>query len=88
MKNSNPNSIKQKMGKILLTFLITSLTILTIVICLTFINRLTMPYNSEGNYFEENSCVVYHQQSVIFYGILIVLFLFLTIFSVYKIIRK
>jgi hypothetical protein len=88
MNNSKSNPIKQTMSKIIIIILMISLTILTYVISFTFINRLTMPYNSEGNYFDDKSCVVYNQQSIIVYGILLVFLLSLTIISVYKIIKK
>jgi hypothetical protein len=36
-----------------------------------------MPFNSEGNYFDKKTSVVYHEQSVLVYGLLtIILFLF------------
>jgi hypothetical protein len=45
---------------------------------LKFINRWTMPFNSEGNYFDENINVVYHEQSVFIYGVITILLLLVT----------
>jgi len=88
MKNNNSTSIKQKIVKITLFFFMTSLAVLNVVISLTFINRLTMPYNSEGNYFDEKSCNVYHQQSIFVYGLLSAILITLTIILAFKIIKK
>ncbi len=32
-----------------------------------------MPYNSEGNYFDKSNAVVYHEQAVLVYGIVLFL---------------
>jgi hypothetical protein len=48
----------------------TLLFILTTLIGLLFLSRLGMKYNSEGNYFDEESTVVYHEQSVLIFGLL------------------
>lgn len=88
MNHNNSKPIKQIMIKILLIIFMASLTILTVVNGFTFINRLTMPYNSEGNYFDESSSIVYHQQSIIVYGLLCFVFITLTILLAYKIIKK
>ncbi|HRE56690.1 MAG TPA: hypothetical protein PLW09_02630 [Candidatus Kapabacteria bacterium] len=58
------------MKKILLIIPTILLAILTIVFASIFINRLTLPYNSVGNYFSETDGIVYHEQSVISYGVL------------------
>ncbi|RYE53197.1 MAG: hypothetical protein EOP48_14910 [Sphingobacteriales bacterium] len=63
-----------KMAKYLLIAFTIILIALTTLFGWTFINRWTMPFNSEGNYFDQNAGVVYHQQSVLVYG-LITLFL-------------
>jgi len=43
-----------------------------------------MSYNSEGNYFDENSGVVYHQQAVNVFGVIALILFFLTILTVWK----
>ena len=35
-----------------------------------FIRRLILPYNSEGNYFNETDSIVYHEQAVLVFGII------------------
>ncbi|CAM3353456.1 hypothetical protein FLLO111716_05870 [Flavobacterium longum] len=35
-----------------------------------FLGRAGLPYNSEGNYFDENNMVTYQTQSVAAYGVL------------------
>ena len=64
--------------------LTTILIVLTAVFSLTHLNRLKMNYNSEGNYFDENSGVVYHQQAVIIWGIIALALFFLTILTAWK----
>ncbi len=76
------------MTKIILIVSTTLLTILTIVFFMTFIDRLTFPYNSEGSYFDENNSVVYYQQSIIAYGLLTFILLLTTIISTYFMIKK
>ena len=76
------------MTKIILIITTTLLTILTIIFVMTFIDRLTLPYNSEGNYFDEKDSIVYHQQSIIAYGILTFIILTTTIISTYFMMKK
>ena len=64
--------------------LTTILTVLTAVFSLTYLNRLKINYNSEGNYFDKNSGVVYHQQAVIIWGIIALALFFLTILTAWK----
>ena len=35
-----------------------------------FLQRLDLPYNAEGNYFDQNDLVTYQAQSVAVYGVL------------------
>ena len=60
------------------------LTVLTTVFCMTYFNRLSMEYNSEGNYFEENSGVVYHEQAVLVFGTIAFILFLLTILIAWK----
>lgn len=41
----------------------------------TFVNRVRLPYNSEGHYFDEAASVVYHKQAVEVYGLLFIILL-------------
>ena len=42
---------------------------LTIFFSYVFLKRLSLPYNNEGNYFDENDLITYQIQSVTVYGI-------------------
>lgn len=66
--------------KILTTFL----TILTTIFGWTFYCRYKMDYNSEGNFFDEKSDVVYYEQAVFVYGFIAFIFLCLTILTFWK----
>lgn len=46
------------------------LSFLTIAFGVLWLNRIALPYNSEGRYFDEVSTVVYEEQSLIVYGLL------------------
>ena len=76
------------MTKIMLIVTTTLLTILTIVFVITLIERLTLPYNSEGSYFDEKDFLVYNQQSIIAYGLLTFIFLTTTVIATYFTIKK
>ena len=76
------------MTKIILTISTTLLTILTIISVMTLIERLTLPYNSEGNYFDEKESVVYNQQSIFAYGLLTFIILTTTIVLTYFLMKK
>jgi len=67
------------MAKYLLMAFTIILIVLTILFGWTFINRWTMPFDSEGNYFDQNAGVVYHQQSALVYGLITTFLLSLTI---------
>jgi preprotein translocase subunit SecG len=45
-------------------------------------------YNLEGNYFDENSAVVYHSQAVLVFGMLALLFLICSLIFVYLTIKS
>jgi len=71
------------MIKILLSILTLVFVLLTIIISNAFFNRMKMPFNSEGNYFDENAGIVYHQQSVMAYGIMAFILLATSVFLVF-----
>ncbi len=65
--------------------------VLTIILVLTklifatvFVSRLTLTYNLQGSYFDENSCTVYQEQAVLVYGLLFPSCSLLTLLSFYK----
>lgn len=68
------------MEKYLLKSFTVILLVLTILVGRTFLNRWTMPFNYEGNYFDQNINVVYHEQSVLIYGIATFFLAMLTVF--------
>jgi len=72
------------MKKRILIILTTILFVLTAVFSFIYLNRLKMNYNSEGNYFNENPGVVYHQQAVIIWGIIALVLFFLTVLTAWK----
>jgi len=65
------------MKRIIQLFLTLILTFSTIIIGLTFIQRLKLPYNSEGNYFDPVNSIVYHRQAVGVYGSIVLLLMLL-----------
>lgn len=69
------------MAKFILTAIGLLLAILTLFIGLLFWDRASLNYNSEGNYFD--GAVVYHEQSVMVYGILTFLFSAFTMLAGY-----
>ena len=72
------------MKKKILIILTTIFAVLTMAFSLMYLNRLNLDYNSEGNYFDENSGVVYYQQAVIVFGIITLILFILTILSAWK----
>ena len=69
------------MTKYLLTILTMILVALTTLFAWIFVNRWKMPFNSEGKYFDAGSGVVYHQQSVIVYGLITIFLLLITVLT-------
>ena len=67
------------MQKYMLNTLTAVSSTLALVFGWTFINRAQLPYNTEDNYFDEHSFVIYHQQAIISYGLLFSLTVFVTI---------
>jgi hypothetical protein len=76
------------MKKGALIVMTTILSILTIVFGLAYFNRLGMEYNSEGNFFDSDAGIVYHEQAVGGYGIIALFLLTLTICTVWKLKKK
>jgi hypothetical protein len=64
------------------------LIFLSTIIGKILINRVSLRYNSEGKYFDENSLMVYDEQAIIGYGILFVIALGLALFSIKSIIKR
>jgi hypothetical protein len=67
------------MKRIILTFCCIFLTICTFILVLAFKTHFNLPYNSEGNYFDENSATVYKEQAVLVYGLLAIIFFGMTL---------
>jgi hypothetical protein len=76
------------MKKKILTVCTTILCVLTILFGLAFQSRLTMQFNSEGNYFDESSATVYHRHSIIVYGLITFVLCILTILAGLTTIKK
>ena len=68
------------MKKIILSILSISVLAITLILIITFVARLNMDFNREGKYFDENSLVVYEEQSKMVYGFLSFLFLILSLY--------
>lgn len=51
----------------------------------TFAQRLRMPFNDEGNYFDPTTMIVYHQQSILSYGVISFLLLLISCSMLFKI---
>jgi uncharacterized membrane protein YjgN (DUF898 family) len=78
---TKPTYLTMKIGLTMLTII---LALLTLFIAIGFVHRLTLSYNSEGTYFDENTFSVYHEQAVTVYGILVFIGLVLTLLLFYK----
>lgn len=74
------------MKRFILCFTTFILLVITFFAMKMFVERLRMPFNSEGNYFDPISEVVYHQQSVISYGIISFLFALVSFFMIFRIV--
>ena len=70
--------------KFLMTLITIILIIVTLLVTYTFAHRLTLPYNSEGNYFDDNSMVVYHQQAVQVLGLFSIIAITVSVVVIYK----
>jgi len=69
------------MTKYLLAACLTVLIMATTFFAVTFFNRLTLPFNSEGNYFDNNAGIVYHKQSVLVYGLITFILVLVTVLT-------
>ncbi len=67
-----------------LTILIIILAVLTAIFSWLFYIRVGMNYNSEGNYFDKDSLVIYNEQSQIVYGLIAFISFILTLFICLK----
>lgn len=72
------------MKKIVLSILSLLFLSITIILIITFIKRLDMRFNEEGKYFDEDSLVVYEEQSKEIFGILSIIFSIITYFIINK----
>lgn len=72
--------------KIILSFLLLVSVGFTVLFTTAFINRMNLPYNSEGRYF--NGIVVYHEQAVEVFGIISSVFIIITIGLTYLLYRS
>lgn len=76
------------MKKNLQIAILTILFVLEVLISIVFFKRLYLPYNEEGNYFDENIMVVYHQQSLLSLGTMLILVFLAISFLCFKLMRK
>lgn len=81
-------NFKYRMKKVFLTGFTTIMGILTILFATLLISRLRMPFNSMGNYFDQTDGVVYHEHSVMVYGLISAVLLFFTALSIFLLKRK
>lgn len=68
----------------MLITLTTLFALLTTSFGFLYVTRLRMEYNTEGTFFDTTSGIVYHEQSVLVFGILTFALLLLTIFTAWK----
>lgn len=61
---------------------------LALIFAFSFIKRSALSYNSEGNYFDERSATVYHEQSVAVFALLSVVSFGVTLLVGYYSFRK
>lgn len=54
-----------------------------ILFTIIFVNRIGLPYNTEGRFFDASSGVVYHKQAILVYGLFIVLALAICVILFY-----
>jgi hypothetical protein len=81
-------TLRSKAVKIIVKGLTVVLFFLTTIMGVTFINRTTLPYNSQGRSFDPKTETVKHQQSAEVYGVIAVVLLLSTIISGYVAFRK
>lgn len=76
------------MKKITHVSLILILFASTILFIWAFISRAMMPYNSEGNYFDSVTSIVYHKQAVMIYGFIASIFTLCSVWVIYLLRKK
>jgi hypothetical protein len=67
-----------------LIVLIIILALLTALFSWLFYTRIRMDYNSEGNYFDKKTLVVYNEQALIVYGLISFVLLTLILMTTLK----
>lgn len=67
-----------------LIVLIIILALLTALFSWLIYTRIRMDYNSEGNYFDKKTLVVYNEQALIVYGLISFVLLTLTLMTTLK----
>lgn len=67
-----------------LIILIIILALLTALFSWLIYTRIRMDYNSEGNYFDKKTLVVYNEQALIVYGLISFVLLTLTLMTTLK----
>lgn len=67
-----------------LIVLIIILALLTAIFSWLFYTRIRMDYNSEGNYFDKKTLVVYNEQALIVYGLISFVLLTLILMTTLK----
>jgi hypothetical protein len=67
-----------------LIILIIILALLTALFSWLFYTRIRMDYNSEGNYFDKKTLVVYNEQALIVYGLISFVLLTLILMTTLK----
>lgn len=72
--------------RLILSFLLLASAGLSVLFTTAFINRLHLPYNSEGRYF--NGIVVYHEQAISIFGIISSVFIATTLLFIYLLYRS
>ena len=82
--DNGKTELVNNMKKWTLVILTIFTSVLTFIFSLTLFNRIRMNYNTEGNYFDENSAVVYHEQAVFVYGILAFVSLLVTTLTIWR----
>jgi hypothetical protein len=61
---------ERKRTALIQTIILVTLLLLTVILAVTFMKRVNLPYNGEGRYFDEAHLVVYHKQAVAVLGFL------------------
>jgi hypothetical protein len=76
------------MKKLILSIITILLIHLTVLAGWILKHRLSLPYNSEGSYFDKKNGVVYYQQAVEVYGLITLSLFLLTVWMAYVTLKK